>query len=123
MCSEAIGRRPESSEAGIGLLSGLTGTGEGIFLTPLLPFVGWAEAKKSAGVSAAFILTNSIAGLAGRLSSLAALPGATPYRAVAAVGGGLVGAEYGSRRLGSTSLRRLLAVVLAVAGLKLIFVP
>jgi uncharacterized protein len=111
-----------ASGAGIGLLSGLTGTGGGIFLTPLLVCAGWAETKRSAGVSAAFILTNSIAGLAGRLSSLAALPGATPYWAAAAVCGGLVGAEYGSGRLGNTSLRRLLAFVLVVAGLKLIFV-
>ena len=110
------------SGAGIGLLSGLTGTGGGIYLTPLLLFMGWAETRKSAGVSAAFILTNSVAGLAGRLSSLAALPGAIPYWAMAAVGGGLVGAEYGSRRLGNVTLRRLLAVVLVIAGLKLIFV-
>jgi uncharacterized protein len=49
----------------IGLLSGLTGTGGGIFLSPLLLFMGWAETRRTAGVSAAFILVNSIAGLAG----------------------------------------------------------
>ena len=36
-----------ASGAGIGFLSGLTGTGGGIFLTPLLLFMGWADAKKS----------------------------------------------------------------------------
>ena len=112
-----------ASGAGIGLLSGLTGTGGGIFLTPLLVLMGWADAKRSAGVSAAFILANSIAGLAGRLSSLAALPGAIPYWAVAAGLGGILGAEFGSRRLGNVTLRRLLAVVLIIAGLKLILVP
>lgn len=49
----------------IGLLSGLTGTGGGIFLSPLLLFMGWAETRETGGVSAAFILVNSAAGLAG----------------------------------------------------------
>ena len=54
--------------AGIGLLSGLTGTGGGIFLSPLLLFAGWAKTKQTAGVSVAFILVNSIAGVAGMLT-------------------------------------------------------
>ena len=58
------------SGALIGLLSGLTGTGGGIFLSPLLLFMGWAETRPSGGVSAAFILVNSIAGLAGNLAAL-----------------------------------------------------
>jgi uncharacterized membrane protein YfcA len=111
-----------ASGAGIGLLSGLTGTGGGIFLTPLLQFMGWAETRESAGVSAAFILVNSVAGLAGHVSGLAALPGSLPYWAVAAVAGGLIGSGLGSRRLGNRTLRRLLAVVLVVAGLKLVLV-
>lgn len=37
---------------GIGLLSGLTGTGGGIFLTPLLLFMHWVKAKPAAAVSA-----------------------------------------------------------------------
>jgi len=31
--------------AAIGLLSGLTGTGGGIFLSALLPFLGWSATK------------------------------------------------------------------------------
>ena len=50
---------------GIGLLSGLTGTGGGIFLSPVLLLLGWARTRKTAEVSAAFILLNSIAALAG----------------------------------------------------------
>jgi len=38
---------------GIGLLSGLTGTGGGIFLTPLVILAGWANAKPAAALSAA----------------------------------------------------------------------
>jgi uncharacterized protein len=62
--------------AGIGMRSGLTGMGGGIFLSPLLLFMGWIETRKSAGVSAASNLLNSVAGLAGQLSSLTALPDA-----------------------------------------------
>jgi uncharacterized membrane protein YfcA len=109
-----------ASGAGIGLLSGLTGTGGGIFLTPLLLFMGWAETRESAGVSAAFILVNSLAGLAGHLSGLSKLPGSVPVWAAAAVVGGLIGSSVGSRHLGNASLRRLLAVVLVIAGLKLV---
>ena len=105
---------------GIGLLSGLTGVGGGIFLSPLLLFMGWAETRQTSGVAAAFILVNSIAGLLGHLSSVATLPSATPIWAVAAVIGGWVGAEYGSRRLGNVHIRRLLSVVLVIAGVKMI---
>jgi len=60
--------------AGIGLLSGAIGVGGGIFLSPLLLFMGWAKTKQTAGVSAAFILVNSIAGISGHLSSVKFLP-------------------------------------------------
>jgi hypothetical protein len=108
--------------AGIGLLSGLTGVGGGIYLTPLLLFMGWAETRESAGVSAAFIFVNSIAAICGHLTSMNTLPSAIPYWAAAAVVGGIIGSEFGSRRLGNLTLRRLLAVVLVIAGLKLILV-
>jgi hypothetical protein len=108
--------------AAIGLLSGLTGVGGGIFLSPLLLFMGWAETRQTSGVSAAFILVNSIAGLLGQWSGLASLPDSLPLWATAAFIGGWIGAEYGSRRLGRVAIRRLLAVVLVLAGLKMIFV-
>lgn len=106
--------------AGIGVLSGLVGVGGGIFLSPLLLTLGWADMKRAAGASAAFILVNSIAGLIGQLTSLAHIPGAIPFWAVAAGVGGWLGAEYGSRRLGNQALQRLLAFVLAIAGLKMV---
>lgn len=106
----------------IGFLSGLTGVGGGIFLSPLLLLMGWADTRRTAGVSAAFILVNSIAGLLGNFSSVQTLPPALPYFALAAVVGGLAGSEFGSRRLASVTIRRLLAVVLVVAGLKMILV-
>jgi uncharacterized protein len=108
------------SGAGIGLLSGLTGTGGGIFLSPLLLFMHWAEPRQTSGVSAVFILVNSIAGLSGQLNSLNLLPAVLPLWLIAVGIGGWIGAEYGSKRWGNTQVRRALAVVMVIAGIKLI---
>ena len=105
----------------IGLLSGLTGVGGGIFLSPLLLLAGWAGARRTAAVSAAFILVNSAAGLLGNPTGVKSVSAALPYFALAALAGGVVGTEFGSRRLPPLWVRRLLAAVLIVAGLKLIF--
>jgi uncharacterized membrane protein YfcA len=104
----------------IGLVSGLTGTGGGIFLSPLLLFTGWAETRETGGVSAAFILMNSASGLAGNLASVRSLPAAIPLWAVAVVVGGVIGSELGSRRIRVRAFRLLLGLVLAIAGTKLI---
>lgn len=106
--------------AALGLLSGLTGVGGGIFLSPLLLYLRWAPLKTISGISAAFILANSLAGLAGVLSQGASLPPALSMWATAAVIGGFVGAEYGSRRLGNSMIQKLLALVLVIAGLKMV---
>ncbi len=107
--------------AGIGLLAGLTGTGGGIFLSPLLLFLGWADTRRTAGASAVFILVNSAAGLAGNPASLQNLPAALPLWAGAVVVGGVIGSGYGSRHIGTPTWRRLLGGVLVIAGAKLIF--
>lgn len=108
--------------AAIGLLSGLTGTGGGIFLSPVLLFAGWAETRAASGLAAPFILGNSIAGLAGNFSRLAALPSTLPIWIVAVVVGAVIGSEIGNRRGRTFLLRRALSVVLFIAGLKLLFI-
>jgi uncharacterized membrane protein YfcA len=104
----------------IGFLSGLTGVGGGIFLSPLLLYMGWAETRATSGVAAPFILVNSIAGLMGHFSSVAQLPGNIPLWGVAVVLGGWIGASYGSKQAPPAVLRQLLAAVLIVASAKLI---
>jgi uncharacterized protein len=106
--------------AAIGLLSGLVGVGGGIFLSPLLVIAGWANARQASAVAAPFILVNSVSGLLGHVAGVAYLPGALALWAAAAVIGGWVGADYGSRRLAGPRLRQALAVVLVIAGLKLL---
>ena len=108
--------------AGLGFLSGLVGVGGGIFLSPLLLLAGWASVQQASSVAAAFILVNSLAGLAGTWSNVAALPEGIYLWGAAAVCGGLIGAELGSRKLAGVILRRVLAIVLLVASYKLFFV-
>jgi uncharacterized membrane protein YfcA len=106
--------------AGIGLLSGLTGVGGGIFISPLIVLMGWGTVRDSAAPTAAFILVNSISGLLGLLTRHPALPDAAPYWVGAVIVGGLIGASLGARRLGNNGLRRALAAVLVIAGIKMV---
>lgn len=109
--------------AAMGLLAGLTGVGGGIFLSPLVLMLGWAGTKQTSAVAAPFILVNSLAGLAaGFAAGTAALPQSIWLLAGVVLMGGWMGAEYGSRRFANPIVRRVLAVVLVVAGIKMVFV-
>jgi len=105
----------------LGFLSGLTGTGGGIFLTPLLIFTGWATARQAAGLSAVFIFANSVSGLLGNYSSFQFLPPQLPIWLAVVAAGALIGSYYGANKLPSPVLKRALALVLVVASLKLLF--
>jgi uncharacterized membrane protein YfcA len=102
--------------AGIGLLAGLTGIGGGIFLAPVLMLTGQFDTRESSGISAAFILVNSLAAIAGCVSRTNELPSELALWAIAAVGGGMVGSELALKHLGQVALRRLLALVLVFTG-------
>jgi len=107
--------------AGLGFLSGLTGTGGGIFLTPLLLFCRWAHIRRAAAVSALFILVNSIAGLVGYFTKVRSIPSLGFILAAAAIIGGIAGSHLGSRRFAVRVISLFLATVLLIAGTKLIF--
>jgi hypothetical protein len=107
--------------AALGLLAGLTGTGGGIFLSPLIILFGWESPRHTSGVAAGFILLNSIAGLAGNLASVRGLPPQMPILVGAVAAGALLGTWLGVERLPRERLLQALGLVLAVAGYKLIF--
>ncbi len=104
----------------LGLLSGLTGVGGGIFLSPLLLRLNWAPVRVISGVAAMFILVNSISGLLGVMSHHPVLSDSLPYWITAVVIGGYIGATLGSRRLNVAMIQRFLSVVLLISGLKML---
>jgi len=104
-----------------GFVAGLTGVGGGIFLSPLLLLARWEEPRRTAGASAVFILVNSAAGLAGHLAGGGAVPAAAAPLTAIALAGGLFGSWLGAKRFVPLTLRRLLAGVLVIAGVKLLF--
>lgn len=110
---------------GIGLLAGLTGTGGGVFLSPLLLHCRWATTKQAAGISAGFIFCNSAAGLAGYAirgqGGLFAWPSHMAWLVGAVLAGGWIGSLWGSNHLKPEVIRRILGSVLLLAALKLIF--
>lgn len=106
--------------ASLGFVAGLTGTGGGIFLTPLLLLMKWATTKSAASISALFILTNSASGLAGNYASTQYLPSSIWILAICVVAGGSIGSHLGSCRFNPVWIKRILAVVLLIAGTKLI---
>jgi uncharacterized membrane protein YfcA len=105
----------------LGLLAGFTGTGGGIFLSPLIILNAWEQPRHTSGVVAAFILLNSIAGLAGNVSSVGHLPHELPLFLAAVGAGAALGTWLGVERLPRPWLLRTLGAVLVVAGGKLLF--
>jgi hypothetical protein len=104
----------------LGFVAGLTGTGGGIFLSPLMLMLRWADARRTAATSAAFILVNSIAGLGGMATRDALSVPHVPLLAGCACAGGLIGSWWGSRRAAPRSLYAALACVLLLASAKLL---
>jgi len=107
--------------AGFGLLAGLTGIGGGVFLSPLLLLLRWVPAKTTGGIAAAFIVLNSLAGLAGM--GARATGAGLPLLALALPAGAaaLIGTHFGVRRWSDAAFGRALAIVLMFAGGKLLW--
>jgi uncharacterized membrane protein YfcA len=105
----------------IGFLSGLIGIGGGIILSPILLLLKWTDQKQTAAISALFIFVNSFSGLAGHMTKgLNFSPDMISYVAIA-FAGGLCGSYFGSLKFNQNILKNTLAIVLLVAGIKLIF--
>lgn len=104
----------------IGTLSGLTGTGGAIFLTPLLLFAHWMPTREASGTSVAFVWINSLTALAGLLSSQQTLPQMLPLWLGAVALGALIGTQLGLKWLPVRALRHALGVVLLIAAGKLL---
>lgn len=107
--------------ATLGLLSGMIGIGGGVLLSPLLLICGWTTVKESAGVSAAFIFVNSVAGIIALGSTALVMTMDHALWIVAAFVGGLLGAYVGAKHYSALRLKQLLGAVLLLASVKLFF--
>lgn len=108
----------------LGFLAGLTGTGGGVFLTPLLLWRRWASTRQAAAVSSLFIFGNSLFGLAGlwlsRQGGALPWPSSLGWMVGAVLLAGALGSRLGSTHLPVAWIRRVLALVLTLAAWKLL---
>ena len=106
----------------IGFLSGMVGIGGGVFLSPLLNIMKWDTPKKIAATASVFILANSVAGIAGQLSTL---PTDINYTrilllCVAVFIGGQLGSRMGAVKFNQLVVKRVTAIVVLWAGIEVL---
>ncbi len=106
--------------AAIGFLSGLIGIGGGIILSPILLLLRWTDQKQTAAISALFIFVNSLSGLAGYMTKGIEFSQDMFTYVSIAFAGGLMGSYFGSLKFNQNILKNTLAIVLLVAGIKLL---
>lgn len=113
---------PKAASAGalLGFVSGAVGIGGGVFLSPLIVLMKWADTKTTSATAAAFIIANSIAGLGGRaLAGNLQFGNLLPYLACALLGA-IAGSLWGAKLSTAFKLRIALSVVLFSAAVKMI---
>lgn len=104
----------------LGLVSGTTGVGGGIFLSPLLLLFRWCSLHETLALSAGFIWVNSVAGISGYAFDNNAWPSGMPWLVAAALIGTAVGVKILASRGTPQALQRILGVVLMIAALRML---
>ncbi len=104
----------------LGLVSGITGVGGGIFLSPLLLLLGWCSLRETFALSSGFIWVNSVAGISGYAVAANPWPPDLPWLVAAALAGTVVGVKILAGRGTPQTLQRILGVVLMLAALRML---
>ena len=105
----------------IGIMSGITGIGGGIYLAPLLHLSRWSDARRIAALTSVFIMINSLAGLAARKEQLEEMIFEPSYflLPLAAVVGGAIGSRLSASILEPNMIRKITAGILTFAAIKI----
>jgi len=102
----------------IGFLSGFLGIGGGVFLGPIVLFLGWSAPQELAAMNSTLVLVLSAIALAAHgLKGSIELSVVFPL-AVAALIGGLGGATLAEKKLSARTLQRIFAVIVLIAAIK-----
>lgn len=106
----------------VGLLSGVSGIGGGIFLSPVLNIVNWANPRIIASLASVFILVNSAAGLVGLgVAETFQINHELIFKLIIGVVlGGTLGSYLSSKRFNLKFLGILTAILIFYVGLRLI---
>jgi uncharacterized membrane protein YfcA len=102
----------------LGFLAGATGIGGGVFLSPVLVGLGWANVKEAGAVASAFIVLNSIAGLLAKLPQTPVEPHLVVPLVTVVIVGAVLGSFVGARRLQFRAVQVSLGLVLLIAAAK-----
>lgn len=104
----------------LGLLSGITGSGGGFLLIPVLLLLYRAGTKPTAAAAAGFVVLNSAAGFSGHLLRGHMNWSMTGPLLAVVVAGGFLGSRLGSTYWDAKTVQRIISVVLLVGGVKLL---
>lgn len=107
--------------AALGFFAGVVGIGGGIFLSPTLILIRWADAKGAAAAASVFVFVNSLSGVVGQFTKGIHVDGMLIPLAVAVLLGGQIGSRLGAYRLPVTRLRHLLGLLVVVVSIRLIW--
>jgi uncharacterized membrane protein YfcA len=106
----------------IGFISGLTGIGGGVYLSPFLYFSKWGEEKKIAATTSLFIAVNSWVALIPMLGQSQNLlfENSTYYLILAVVSGAVIGNFTALKFLPKNGIRSITVAILIYAGIRLL---
>ena len=106
----------------IGLLSGISGIGGGIFLSPVLNLLKWANPRIIASLASVFILVNSVSGLIGlNVAGTFKLNNALMLQLIVAVViGGSIGSYLSNKKFNLKFLGVLTSILVLYVGFRLI---
>ncbi len=105
---------------GAGFLGGLLGVGGGIFIVPVLAWMG-VEAKIAAGTTALVVVFSSFSGFLGHITMGGLRPGFVGLMAVMAATGSILGSQLMKTKLSNTQLEKIIGVLLWVIAAKMVF--